>query len=255
VSALALGFVGLGQAGCSDLQATLVAASGDDGGASCTLPRPPEGVYTYSTGQSLPAEEDLTINGNVIKIEVGPNFSSSVRYEDAGYAFRTVLSDNDRETLHLSPGLSGLEIGKWEEFVYGSLESVTCVPPITWVPCAPSTAPFAVACTGTNTELDGGLNIVGTHTLASQNDAVVVAGQSIPAFHFTDHRTIQGVTQGLQDDDWWFRTTDGLPLRHIYSARVSSPSPNGPATFAVNLDYTLQSLSPSPLPLNTDGGL
>jgi hypothetical protein len=203
----------------------------------------------------LPAEETLVINGNAVKIDVGPNFSASVRYEGTGYAFRTVLGSNHHITLHLSPGPSALVLGQREEFLYGNLVSVTCVPPVTWIPCALSTDLFPIACTGSIEILDGGVNIVGTHSLASQNDAVVVAGQSVPALHFRDHWSIQGTTQGTQDEDLWFRTTDGLLLRHITTTRDSTPISTGPATYSASLDYTLQSETPSPLPADTDGGL
>jgi hypothetical protein len=253
-SALVLGLATLAHTGCSGLEATLV-ASGDDGAASCALPRPPEGVYAYSTEQNLPAQENLTVNGTLIKLDVGPSFSGSVRYDGAGYVFRSVLGDHHSTALHLSRGPTALDLRQFEETVYGNVASVACVPPVAWIPCALSTAVLPMACTGENSLVDGGFNLVGAHTLASQNEAVVVAGKSVPALHFIDHRSIQGTSKGSQDLDWWFRTTDGLLLRNIVSTRVSSPSAQGPVTYAVNLDYTLLSEAPSPLPADTSGGL
>jgi hypothetical protein len=260
VSAAALRLV----AACDNLDATLVpvdGAAGDalttdgssadaaDAGPACPQPLPPEGVYTYSTGQSIPAIESLTIAGTTTQIKVGPNFSGSVRYGGGGYVFRLALSKDHNSALDMTPAMTGTEVTGWTELVYGNTSVTTCNPAVNWFLCAPPAAAQPIACTGQNSMIEGGYNIVGTHTL-SGNDSVTVAGTPIPAFHYLDHRTVEGTTTGTQDLEWWLRTTDGLPLRTIITTNVTSPSPLGPVAYTVNLDFKLQSLTPDPLPVD-----
>jgi hypothetical protein len=248
-------------AACDNLDATLVPvesgvdapsdanADAADAGPQCPQPKPPEGVYTYSTGQSIPAIENLTIAGTTTQIKVGPIFNGSVRYTSAGYVFRLALSNDHNSALDMSLAPTGVQVGGWTELVYGNTSITTCAPPVAWFLCTPTTAQQAIACTGQNSMIDGGYNIVGTHTL-SGNDSVVVGGMPIPAFHYVDHRSVEGTTTGTQDLEWWLRTTDGLPLRNIITTSVTSPSPLGPVLYTVNLDFTLQSLTPTALPVD-----
>ena len=174
--------------------------------------------------------------------------TGTLRHTPNGYDFFLVLGDNHTSTLHMEQGPTGVNVIGWDELVYGNNSIVKCGPPaLTWNPCDKAQAVWPIACTGLNTLVDGGFNMVGSHRLAGES-SVVVEGVSQPAYQYVDTRSIQGTQQGQQDLEWWLRKEDGLLLRGIVSTRVTSPSPvGGSATYSVNLDFKLRSLTPIPL--------
>jgi hypothetical protein len=239
-------------AGCANLDAVLVKVDGggtSPPGVACPPPLPPQGTFRYTTGQGLPVVETLLLGDAGVPIEVGPDFDGELRHTPGGYTMLLRLGGNHTATLKFDQATSGVNVPGWEEVVYGNKSLVSCGPPaLTWNPCDRAQQAWPIACTGENSLVDGGFNVVGAHRLVGES-SVVVGGATIAALHFADARTVQGTQQGKQDLEWWLRKEDGLLLRHIVSTRVSSPSPiGGTATYAVNLDFRLQSVAPDPLP-------
>lgn len=234
--------------GCSNLDAVLV--PGDGGGSStCPPPRPAEGVYEYTTGQGLPVIETITLGDASIPMTLGPDFTGTVRHTAKGYTVFLDLGFGHSSFLNLENESAGVIVTGWEESVFGTTTSVQCgPPPLSWAPCGTDVKLWPIGCIGANSLIDGGFNVVGSRRLAGES-SVVVGGVALSATQYVDTRNIQGTVVGTQDLEWWLSKDTGLPLRAIFSARVTLPSPTGePASYSSNLDYRLKSLTPKPLP-------
>ena len=57
-------------------------------------------------------------------------------------------------------------------------------------------------------------------------------------------REMSDAQSGRQVEDFWFRASDGLPLRNTRSASIGSDSPVGAVTYAEEGEWRLTSLTP-----------
>ena len=76
------------------------------------------------------------------------------------------------------------------------------------------------------------------------DDTIDVGGTKVAAHHFEQLRTLTGAQTGSQENDVWFATSNGMPLRNDHHNMIKSDSPIGKVTYTENGTFVLQSLRP-----------
>lgn len=98
-------------------------------------------------------------------------------------------------------------------------------------------------CRGTSDTVSGTTISAGRTTFVGE-EAVTVGDEEIPALHYHQVRDMSDAQSGRQVEDFWFRASDGLPLRNTRSASIDSDSPVGAITYAEEGEWHLTSLAP-----------
>lgn len=98
-------------------------------------------------------------------------------------------------------------------------------------------------CSGTNTAVEGTTEISGSFTLVGVED-LAIGGTKVPAYRFRQDHTIAGAQDGTSQNELWFATRDGMPLKNIRRHVVKSDSPIGKVTYTETGEFTLRSLEP-----------
>jgi hypothetical protein len=103
---------------------------------------------------------------------------------------------------------------------------------------------FTHHCTGTNSAVSGTSTTAGPVEIVG-SEPLVVGGTKVMAVRQVRHQTITGAQRGTVEEEWWFASGTGLPLRATRDYRIESSSPIGDITYVEKGDWALQSLQPT----------
>jgi hypothetical protein len=98
-------------------------------------------------------------------------------------------------------------------------------------------------CTGTNTASAGESTSQGPATVVG-NEVLSIGGQDVVTIHQHRAQTMSGGQEGTVDEDWWYATDTGLPVRSERSYRIDSGSIIGPVTYTETGTWQLTSMEP-----------
>jgi hypothetical protein len=229
--------------------------------------RPPVGAYSFSGKKEMSETfstggADGGSTGNALPQSFGPSFVGTVTARpDRCWEFfidhDPGVASKNWERVIFCPSDGNLL--KREQTVYtevvsiGNTTSVACNPPNAYIRSSMNPGDtWNIVCSGTNT-VAGFFQAFGTYQFVGREDEMV-AGRSVSANHFTETRTIEGDDYGgTQITEWWFRTTDALPLRLIHDVNVTVlGTPLGDDLHVDKTEWSVNAVEPAPLPV--DGG-
>lgn len=222
---------------------------GDDeggGGEAPTRFRPDEGVYVYAGTGS----ESLSIPP--LSHDQGPAMPATVTHRPDGcWRFRIELHEAHWQEWHYcSEGEALVESGgrTYQAWNVG----VTTIANTSTFRCPDSVVIRAGAepgdrwrqeCRGTSDTVSGATVSAGPTEFVGE-ETVTVGDEDVPALHYHQVRRMSDAQSGPQVEDFWFRATDGLPLRNTRSASVDSDSPVGAITYSEEGQWHITSLQP-----------
>lgn len=126
-----------------------------------------------------------------------------------------------------------------------NLAKFTCNPPSPIVVEQPRAgAVYSHSCTGTNTAAAGVSTASGPVTIVGVT-TVDVGGKRVQAVVMTRHQKITGGQSGTLDEEWWFATSTGMPLREIRNYHLSTSSPIGSIAYTEIGSWRLDSMTPT----------
>ncbi len=222
---------------------------GDGGSGGTDLPRPTEGVYVYEGGGT----ESLSIlpgdHGQ------GPRMPATVTHAANGcWRFRIDLHEDHWQDWHYCPddadGLELVEKGgrtyqAWNLGVaaIGNTSTFHCPDSVVVRADAEPGDRWRQECQGTSDTVSGTTGSAGRTTFVGE-ETVTVGDEEVPALHYHQVRTMSDSQSGPQVEDFWFRASDGLPLRNTRSSSVDSDSPVGAITYSEEGEWRLTSQDP-----------
>ena len=208
--------------------------------------RPPAGVYEYRGSGTEHLDKPPKDQSQ------GPPMPATVTYRaDGCWIFRLDYSTGHWQSWTYCAHNGALdEIGgqtfeRWD-FVIFKVESTstfTCASSVTIRPTMRVGDHWTQTCTGTSSAVKGIVTTSGPFTYLG-NDSIDVGGTKVAAYHFKQLRTLTGAQTGSQDNDVWFATSNGMPLRNDHHNVVKSDSPIGTVTYTETGTFALQSLRP-----------
>lgn len=226
------------------------AGGGDHGdGATGARTPPPEGVYVYEGSGS----ESLSILPG--SHDQGPRLPGTVTHHDGGcWTFRIEYhQDHWQEWRYCPGGEDGQDLVERGGRTYQAWDlGVTAIGNTSTFHCPDSVVIRADAepgdrwhqeCDGTSDTVDGTTVSAGLTRFVGE-ETVTIGGEDVPALHYHQVREMADAQSGRQVEDFWFRASDGLPLRNTRSASIDSDSPVGAITYAEDGEWRLTSLTP-----------
>ncbi len=224
-------------------------SGGGGSGGGADLPRPTEGVYVYEGSGTeslsiLPGEHGQ-----------GPDLPATVTHEANGcWRFRIDLHEDHWQDWHYCPDdADGLELVEKGGRTYQSWDlGVAAIGNTSTFRCPDSVVVRADAepgdqwhqeCRGTSDTVSGTTVSAGRTTFVGE-ETVTVGDEEVVALHYHQVRTMSDSQSGRQVEDFWFRASDGLPLRNTRSASIDSDSPVGAITYSEEGEWQLTSLEP-----------
>lgn len=227
-------------------------AGGADGAAgdSDGVPRPAEGVYVYAGEGS----ESLSLlpgdHGQ------GPRLPATVTHDaDGCWSFRIELHEDHWQSWDYcaergADGLELVEVGgqtfqAWDLGVaaVGNTSTFRCPDSVVVRAGAEAGDRWRQECRGTSDTVSGTTVSAGRTTFVGE-ETVTVDGEEIPALHYHQVREMSDSQSGRQVEDFWFRASDGLPLRNTRTASIDSDSPVGAITYSEDGEWRLTSVEP-----------
>lgn len=225
----------------------------DDGAGGARNP-PPDGVYVYEGAGS----ESLSILPG--SHDQGPRLPGTVTHRDGGcWDFRIEYHEDHWQEWHYCPGgdattgtragdlveQGGVTYQAWDLGVaaIGNTSTFRCADSVVIRAGAEPGDRWHQECTGTSDTVDGTTVSAGATRFVGE-ETVTVAGEDVPALHYHQVRDMSDAQRGRQVEDFWFRASDGLPLRNTRSASIDSDSPVGAITYAEDGEWRLTSLTP-----------
>lgn len=209
---------------------------------------PPEGVYqlegsgtealsfpplTQSDGATMP----MTINST----EDGC-WSMRIDYNEAHWQDWQLCSDNTAVSE-----FGGRTFQRWDlgATTIDNTSLFVCEPAVIFVDLAArqgATSPRS--CTGTNEAVEGETITAGTDTVVGF-EQLAVGIEQVDAIHIRSDQVASGSQTGTIVNDFWFRVSDGLPLRGERNSTIESNSPVGTITYTEEGSWQLVSTEPA----------
>jgi hypothetical protein len=122
--------------------------------------------------------------------------------------------------------------------------SITCSAQTVALPAPIHSGQRSVArCTGTSTEVKGGMVSAGPYEFLG-TATMSVGGRSVRAVHFLELRTDSGAQRGTERTELWLSESNGLPLRVTQDINVTTATPFGTSRYTQAGTFTLASLVP-----------
>jgi hypothetical protein len=208
---------------------------------------PPVGVYLLegSGTESLSFPPLSQSDGETMPMTVGATdggcWTVRIDYNEAHWQDWNLCRDGDSVIEN-----GGSTFQRWDlgATTIENTSTFVCEPPVVFVDLAASEGDTAQrSCTGIN-------DAVGGETLTSGTDTVVgveeipIGGEPVEAVHVRSDQTVSGAQTGTVEWDFWFRTSDGLPLRGQRSSMINSDSPVGTITYDEDGTWELTSTEP-----------
>jgi hypothetical protein len=220
----------------------------DDGGPSAGVPdgtRPPEGVFRYAGDGS----ERLSFPP--VRQRYGDVVPGTVTHEDDGcWVLRLDFNEAHWQDWRFCPvdgrigDAGGSTHQAWDLGVTSvtSLSTFTCDPPGPMFP--PDEPGWTVdqRCSGTSDQVEGVATSAGPWRYVGP-ERIVIGGEALDTWRFTQERTITGAQTGTQVSELWF-AHDGLLVRMERVVDVDSPSPVGDITYSETGTVELTDLEP-----------
>ena len=214
------------------------------------VPLPAEGVYVYAGEGS---ESLSLLPGHHAQ---GPRMPGSVTHDaDGCWRFRIQLHEDHWQEWHYCPeegadGLQLVEVGgqtyqAWNLGVaaIGNTSTFRCPASVVVRADAAPGDSWHQECRGTSDTVSGTTVSAGRTTFVG-DETVSVGDEEVPALHYHQVREMSDAQSGRQVEDFWFRASDGLPLRNSRSASIDSDSPVGAITYSEEGEWRLTSLEP-----------
>jgi len=217
----------------------------DDPGTDRT-PRPPEGVYVYE-GEG--AETLSILPGDHGQ---GPRMPATVTHTPNGcWRFRIDLHEAHWQDWRYCPDggdlveRGGRTYQSWDLGIatVDSTSTFRCPDSVVARSDAEPGDGWRQECRGTSDSLPGVTISAGRTTFVGA-ETVAVADEDVPALHYRQVRRMSGIQTGEQTEDFWFRASDGLPVRNTRSTSVDSDSRVGAITYSEAGEWRLTSPEP-----------
>lgn len=207
---------------------------------------PPEGVYVYAgdgteTLSVLPGDHGQ-----------GPRMPATVTHTENGcWRFRIDLHEDHWQEWHYCPDggdlveRGGRTYQAWDLGVaaIGNTSTFRCPDSVVIRADAEPGDRWHQECRGTSDTVSGTTISAGRTTFVGP-ETVTVGDEEVPALHYHQVRNMSDAQSGRQVEDFWFRASDGLPLRNTRSASIDSDSPVGAITYAEEGEWHITSLQP-----------
>ena len=209
--------------------------------------RPAAGVYAYQAKGT----ERISILGT--SQQWGPRMPATVVHE-AGDCWTLRIDYNTnhwQEQRYCPSGRRLLDLGEriFQSFDFGvahvsDTNVITCNPPgeAIRVDAQPGDT-WRQSCTGRSAGGDTKVTSSGTNTFVGI-EQLRIEGETVPALHYRQRRTLSGDQKGREDTHIWFGVLDGMVLRSTHDTRVTSPSPVGDVDYVEQGEFQLTSRKP-----------
>ncbi|MGZ4682214.1 MAG: hypothetical protein ACXWA3_04395 [Acidimicrobiales bacterium] len=102
---------------------------------------------------------------------------------------------------------------------------------------------FVHHCTGDNTAAPGPSTTEGPSTIVGP-ETLSIDGADVATIHQKRSQTMTGTQRGSIEEDWWYTTDTGLPVRSERHYQLDSGSVIGTITYTENGSWQLTSLQP-----------
>ena len=209
--------------------------------------QPTPGVYTYR-GRGT---ERLSLLG--AQQQWGSQIPGTVTATDPGcWRFRVEYNENHAQELDFCARPTELVImaGRvTQRFDFGGFtidegNEFVCDPPGTTVRVtARSGDSWRYSCVGRNLARDLSVRFTDTYTFLGRRRLSGREGD-IEAYAYRVVRTLRGDQSGREDNELWFSTSSGLPVRVQRDAQLKIPSMVGTVTYTERGSFTLTSVTP-----------
>ena len=222
------------------------AAAGGEGAAADATP--PAGVYELlGEGReaiSFPPVQQT--DGATMPMTVSPTddsgcFTVRIDYNEAHWQDWALCRDGE---LMIEDG--GRTFQRWDlgAAQVENLSTFVCDPPITFIDFAAGDGQVDErSCEGTNDAVEGTTVTSGTDTHAGRV-TLTIGGEEVEAIHVVQDHVVSGAQSGVSNNEYWFRASDGLPLKGLRSSTIDSESPVGTVTYTEQGRWELSSTSP-----------
>jgi hypothetical protein len=127
----------------------------------------------------------------------------------------------------------------------GNTSTFDCTPPVlAHAVEAAVGSTWDQACVGSNSEVAGTTQSVGTYTFVGE-ERLVIDGVEVAVHRYRQEREITGAQTGHQQTEIWIETMTGLHVRAERNIRVDSGSPIGTITYSERGWWQLSSTEPN----------
>jgi hypothetical protein len=222
-------------------------ATGQSQSAPASLLRPEAGVY-QATGKgtekiSFPPNSQR--DGAVIPVTVRHTANGCWRwridYNEAHWHEYDFCPRDAQLFLYSQRNFQSWDFGATK---IDNLARYTCDPPAPIVDRGVMPGQeFTHRCTGTNSAVSGESTTAGPVEIVG-SEPLTVGGTKVMAIRQVRRQTITGAQRGTVEEEWWFASGTGLPLRATRNYRIESSSPIGDITYTETGEWALQSLQP-----------
>ncbi len=209
--------------------------------------RPAAGVYAYQAkgterisflgtsqqwGPSMPA---TVVDGGggcwTLRIDFNTHHWQEQRYCPSG---RRLLDPSERVFQSFDLGVAHVS----------DTTFITCDPPSEAIRLdAQPGDSWPASCTGRNADGSTTVRSTGTNTFVDI-EQLRIGGETVPALHYRQRRTLSGDQKGSDDTHLWFGVLDGMVLRSTHDTRATSPSPVGDVEYVERGEFELTSRKP-----------
>ncbi len=125
-----------------------------------------------------------------------------------------------------------------------NISDFVCDPPVVFVDLEAEPGDAAKrSCVGTNDAVEGEMVSAGTDTVVGIED-VAIGGEQVEAIKIRSDQSASGSQTGSIVNHFWFRRSDGLPLRSERDVTMDTDSVVGKVTYTENGSWELRSLEP-----------
>jgi hypothetical protein len=220
---------------------------GTSPGGGAAAGGPPAGVYLLegSGTESLSFPPLGQSDGETMPMTVGATdggcWTARIDYNEAHWQDWNLCRDGDSV---IEKG--GSTFQRWDlgATTIENTSTFVCEPPVVFVDLSASEGDTAQrSCTGTNDAVGGETLTSGTDTVVAVEE-IPIGGEPVEAVHVRSDQTVSGAQSGTVEWDFWFRTSDGLPLRGQRSSTINSDSPVGTITYDEDGTWELISTEP-----------
>jgi hypothetical protein len=209
--------------------------------------RPAGGVYNYQAKGT----DKISILGT--SQQWGPSMPGTV-VEQAGDCWTLRIDYNTnhwQEQRYCASRRGLLDLGQriFQSFDFGVTQVgdtnvITCDPPGETIRVDAEPGDWwRQSCTGHNADGDTKVTSTGTNRFLGI-EKLRIDGETVPALHYRQRRTLSGDQEGSEDTHIWFGIVDGMVLRSTHDTRVTSPSPIGDVVYTEQGEFRLTSRKP-----------
>lgn len=220
----------------------------DSGATADAAATPAPGVYELAgegrEAISFPPVEQAdgaTMPMTVTAADESDCYSVRIDYNEAHWQDWNLCRDGDRIMEHGGHTYQQWDLGAAQ---VENLSTFVCDPPILFLDFDKDAGHAEQrSCAGTNDAVEGTTITSGIDTHVGRV-TLTVGDEELEAIHITQDHEISGAQSGTNRNEYWFRASDGLPLRGIRSSNIDSDSPVGTVTYTEDGTWDLVSTTP-----------